>query len=45
LSAGDQCGRDTPGENIREMVRAGEGFGAHPLDMAGIEREIGRLGR
>jgi len=44
LSTGDQCGRDTPDENIREMVRVGEEFGAYPLDMAGIQREIGRLG-
>ena len=33
LSTGDQCGRDTPDENLREMVRVGEEFGAYPLDM------------
>jgi len=44
LSTGDQCGRDTPDENIREMVRVVEEFGAYPLDFAAIDREIGRLG-
>ena len=44
LSTGDQCGRDTPDENLREMVRVAEGFGAYPLDFAAIDREIGRLG-
>ena len=43
LSTGDQCGRDTPDENIREMVRVAEEFGNYPLDMAAIEREIGKL--
>jgi uroporphyrinogen decarboxylase len=44
LSTGDQCGRDTPDENIREMVRVVEEFGAYPLDMASIDREIQTLG-
>ena len=44
LSSGDQCGRDTPDENIREMVRVGEEFGTYPLDLALIDREIERLG-
>jgi uroporphyrinogen decarboxylase len=44
LSTGDQCGRDTPDENIREMVRVAEEFGAYPLDMARIDREIRTLG-
>lgn len=43
LSTGDQCGRDTPDENIREMVRVGEEFGSYPLDMAAIDREIQAL--
>jgi len=44
LSTGDQCGRDTPDENLREMVRVVEEFGAYPLDMARIGREIQTLG-
>lgn len=44
LSTGDQCGRDTPDENIREMVRVAEEFAAYPLDMARIDREIEMLG-
>ncbi|MDD5705648.1 MAG: uroporphyrinogen decarboxylase family protein [Kiritimatiellae bacterium] len=44
LSTGDQCGRDTPDENIREMVRVVEEFGRYPLDMAAIERELKSLG-
>ena len=44
LSTGDQCGRDTPEENIREMVRVAEEFGVYPLDMGAIDREIARLG-
>jgi uroporphyrinogen decarboxylase len=43
LSTGDQCGRDTPDENLREMVRVAEEFGRYPLDLAAIEREIRRL--
>ena len=44
LSTGDQCGRDTPDENIREMVRVGQEFGTYPLDLATIDREITALG-
>jgi uroporphyrinogen decarboxylase len=44
LSTGDQCGRDTPDENIREMVRVVGEFGRYPLDMTAIEREIRSLG-
>lgn len=44
LSSGDQCGRDTPDANIREMVAVGREFGTYPLDMAAIDREIKRLG-
>jgi uroporphyrinogen decarboxylase len=43
LSTGDQCGRDTPDANLREMVRVVEEFGAYPLDLASIDREIGVL--
>ncbi|NQT21028.1 MAG: hypothetical protein HQ592_15075 [Planctomycetes bacterium] len=44
LSTGDQCGRDTPDENIREMINVANEFGVYPLDMAAIDREIKRLG-
>lgn len=44
LSTGDQCGRDTPDENIREMVRVVAEFGHYPLDLAAINREIKALG-
>ena len=44
LSTGDQCGRDTPDENIREMVNVANEFGVYPLDVAAIDREIKRLG-
>jgi uroporphyrinogen decarboxylase len=43
LSTGDQCGRDTPDENIREMVRVVGEFGHYPLDLAAIDREIRHL--
>lgn len=43
LSTGDQCGRDTPEENIREMVRVAKEFGAYPLDMDRIRDELRRL--
>lgn len=43
LSTGDQCGRDTPEENIFEMVRVVEEFGYYPLDMDRIEDEIKKL--
>lgn len=45
LSTGDQCGRDTPDENIFEMVNVVKEFGHYPLDMDAIEREIARLER
>ncbi len=44
LSTGDQCGRDTPDANIREMLNVSWEFGAYPLDMAAIDREIKVLG-
>lgn len=40
LSTGDQCGRDTPDENIFAMVRAAKEFGRYPLDMDMIQKEI-----
>ena len=45
LSTGDQCGRDTPDENIREMVRVAEEFGYYPLNEDQIRTEILRLER
>ena len=43
LSTGDQCGRDTPFENIFEIVRVTKEFGTYPLDFDKIESEIQRL--
>jgi uroporphyrinogen decarboxylase len=43
LSTGDQCGRDTPFENIFELVRVAKEFGVYPLDMERIQDEISRL--
>jgi uroporphyrinogen decarboxylase len=43
LSTGDQCGRDTPDENIRAMVEAVRQFGHYPLDVVAIRDEIKRL--
>jgi len=45
LSTGDQCGRDTPDANIREMVRVVEEFGHYPLNMTAIDREIRAMER
>ena len=45
LSTGDQCGRDTPDENIRELVRVAEEFGYYPLNEDQIQTEILRLER
>jgi len=39
LSTGDQCGRDTPDANIREMVAVVKEFGNYPLDLQAIDRE------
>ena len=33
LSTGDQCGRDTPFENIFELVKVAKEFGTYPLDV------------
>ena len=43
LSTGDQCGRDTPDENIRELLRVAEEFGTYPLDLKAIDAEIAAL--
>lgn len=43
LSTGDQCGRDTPDENIFEMVKVCKEFGTYPLDMDRISDEIKKL--
>ncbi len=43
LSTGDQCGRDTPAENIFEMVSVCKEYGMYPLDTEKIETEIKRL--
>ena len=43
LSTGDQCGRDTPFENIFELVDVAKEYGTYPLDMDRIEDEIKRL--
>jgi uroporphyrinogen decarboxylase len=43
LSTGDQCGRDTPFENIFEIVKVTKEFGTYPLDMGRIKGEIAKL--
>jgi len=43
LSTGDQCGRDTPFENIFEIVKVAKEFGAYPLDLERIKEELNRL--
>ena len=43
LSTGDQCGRDTPFENIFEIVRVAKEFGTYPLDIQRIQDEIKKL--
>jgi uroporphyrinogen decarboxylase len=43
LSTGDQCGRDTPEENIRAMIETAQDFGQYPLDIERIQQEIDRL--
>lgn len=40
LSTGDQCGRDTPFENIFEIVKVAKEFGTYPLDIDRINDEI-----
>jgi len=43
LSTGDQCGRDTPFENIFTLVETAKEYGTYPLNMDKIESEISRL--
>ena len=43
LSTGDQCGYNTPYENIIEIVNVAKEYGKYPLDMDRIENEIKRL--
>jgi len=43
LSTGDQCGYNTPYENIIEIVRVAKEYGQYPLDTDKIETEIKRL--
>lgn len=43
LSTGDQCGRDTPFENIFELVNVAKEFGVYPLDLDLINSEIKKL--
>ena len=43
LSTGDECGRDTPFENIIETLRTAKEFGTYPLDFQKIDEEIERL--
>ena len=43
LSTGDQCGRDTPFENIFTMVNTAKEYGQYPLDLDKIIQEIKRL--
>ncbi len=40
LSTGDQCGRDTPDENILTMLRTAQEFGQYPLDIDRIKKEL-----
>jgi uroporphyrinogen decarboxylase len=44
LSTGDQCGRDTPEENVFEIVRVAKELGAYPLDRERIRDELRKLG-
>lgn len=43
LSTGDQCGRETPMENLQMMVKTAEEFGTYPLDIDAILEEINQL--
>ena len=43
LSTGDQCGRDTPDENIFTMVETTRTFGQYPLDIDRIKEELKRI--
>jgi uroporphyrinogen decarboxylase len=43
LSTGDQCGRDTPDENLFMLVETGREFGVYPLDLEAMRGELARL--
>ncbi len=43
LSTGDQCGRETPDENLMTMVETAREFGRYPLDVERIRRELEKL--
>lgn len=43
LSTGDQVGRDTPEENIREMINTCKEFGTYPLNIDAIKSEKEKL--
>ena len=43
LSTGDQCGRDTPFDNILEMVAVVKEYGVYPLDIDRINDAIAKL--
>lgn len=43
LSTGDQCGRDTPDDNIFTMLQAAYKFGTYPLNLRIIEETIQNL--
>ena len=43
LSTGDQCGRDTPDENLFTMVETTRTFGQYPLDIERIRDELRNL--
>ncbi len=43
LSTGDQCGRDTPDENILAMLHTAKEFGQYPLDVERIRKELTRI--
>ena len=45
LSTGDQCGRETPMENLLMMVQTAKEFGKYPIDVDAILAEIDRLKR
>lgn len=43
LSTGDQCGRDTPDENIRAMINTAKIYGKYPLDMDFISQKLATM--
>jgi uroporphyrinogen decarboxylase len=43
LSTGDQCGRDTPDENIHTLIDSMKEFGHYPINVERIERELAYL--